>query len=280
MFETADGRDLAWRDFGGSEGAPVVALHGSPGSHSDFAPVGDVAAAEGVRLIAVDRAGYGHSTFDPNRTYRRSAADIGELADHLNIERFGVLGWSSGGPNAASCAQYLGNRVVACAIVSGPAPPEANIAQVSMSPGIRIWQRLALLAPHLMGVVFGLGMRWGQRTPDKAFEWMLQNLPACDAAIIEQPDVRASVMNTLRRPLSPTAGRAAAQDLFLESRAWGFALGDIQVPVHVWHGDADRNVAVENGRYQARTIPGAVLHEVRAEGHWLLHNHFNEILNP
>jgi pimeloyl-ACP methyl ester carboxylesterase len=77
VFELADGRDLAWREFGTSDGAPVVALHGSPGSHSNFAPVADVAARQGVRLIALDRPGYGHSTFDPHRTYRRSAADIG-----------------------------------------------------------------------------------------------------------------------------------------------------------------------------------------------------------
>ena len=91
-----------------SDGAPVVALHGSPGSHSNFAPVADVAACDGARLIAVDRAGYGHSTFDPTRSYERAATDIAELADHLHLEEFGVLGWSSGGPNRGELRPVFG----------------------------------------------------------------------------------------------------------------------------------------------------------------------------
>ena len=51
------------------------------------------------------------------------------------------------------------------------------------------------------------------------------------------------------------------------------------MPVQVWHGDADRNVVVANGRYQATEIPGSTLHEVRGEGHWLMYSRFDEILD-
>ncbi len=279
VLELRDGRDLAWREFGTSDGAPVIALHGSPGSHSNFAPVADAAAGEGVRLIAVDRPGYGHSTFDPRRTYERSAADIGELADHLNLDEFGVVGWSSGGPNSASCARYLSGRVFGSAIVSGPAPPEGNVSGEGTRRSNRIAKRIEVLAPRLMSPLVQAALRQGRRDPEKSITWMLRTLPACDARVIERPEVRAHWLNDIARPVSATAGRAAVQDICLEARPWGFDLREINCAVHVWHGDADDTVPLPNGTYQANVIPKAVLHEIRGEGHWLIYEHFGEILS-
>ncbi len=278
VFELADGRDLAWGEFGKSDGAPVVALHESPGSHSNFAPVADVAAREGVRLIAVDRPGYGHSTFNPRRTYERSAADVGELADHLMLEDFGVLGWSSGGPNALSCAHYLPSRVSGCAIVSGPAPPEGNVSAVGTKRANRLAKRLEVLAPGLMSPLFQAALQQGRRSPENSLTWMLRHLPSCDARVIERPEVRAHWVADIARPVSSTAGRAAVQDIGMEARPWGFDLREIAGPVHVWHGDADDTVPFANGIYQADMIPQATLRRIPGEGHWLIYEHFAEIV--
>jgi pimeloyl-ACP methyl ester carboxylesterase len=278
VFELADSRDLAWREFGTNDGSPVIALHGSPGSHSNFAPVADVASREGVRLIALDRPGYGHSTFDRGRTYERSAVDVGELAEHLNLEEFGVVGWSSGGPNAASCARYLGSRISGCAIVSGPAPPEGNVSAEGTRRENRVAKRLEVLAPWLMSPLFQAGMGQGRRSPEKSLAWMLRHLPACDARVLERAEVRTHLLADITRPVSSTTGRAAVQDIRLEAQPWGFDLGEIECPVHVWHGDADDTVTLANGTYQANVIPQATLHEIPGEGHWLLYEHFGDIL--
>jgi pimeloyl-ACP methyl ester carboxylesterase len=200
VFELTDGRDLAWRDFGRSDGAPVIALHGSPGSHANFAPVSEAAAREGRRLIALDRPGYGHSTFDPGRTYERSAADVGELADHLSLEAFGVIGWSSGGPNAASCARFLRGRVSGCAIVSGPAPPEAGVSAEGAKRGDRIAKRMQILAPRLMSPLFQAALRQGRRDPEKSLAWMRRHLPVCDARVIERAEIRKHWLTDIARP--------------------------------------------------------------------------------
>ena len=49
--------------------------------------------------------------------------------------------------------------------------------------------------------------------------------------------------------------------------------------MHVWHGEADRNVMFASGVYQAREIPHATLHPVPNEGHWIHYNHLDEILD-
>ena len=260
------------------DGAPVIAFHGSTGSRHHFASLSGVAADKGTRLIAPDRPGYGHSAYDSARSYESWARDVGQLADHLGIDRFAVIGHSSGGPNAAGCARFLGDRLVGCAIVSSPAPPEANISKHDMLPSNRIAQHIAPVAPRLMSTMVGAGLRQGARAPDKALAWMSRILPSCDVAVIERAEVRASLRDDIARP-SSTAGRAGVQDLRLELRPWGFYVREIAISVHVWHGDSDRNVVVENGIYLANEISGATLHKIAREGHWLYCDHFSEILD-
>lgn len=278
LFELADGRELAWSEYGSLDGAPVVAFHGSPGTRHFFAPMAEIAARKGVRLIAPDRPGYGYSTYHPGRTYETWAGDVAQLADHLSIDRFAVVGPSSGGPNAAGSARFLGERVAGCAIVSSPAPPEAGISKKGTSGTSQLTQRLALAAPRLRGFVFEMGLRLVQRWPDKAMALAGRTLPACDAAIMERPEIRAAMRTELGRPVASTAGRAAIQDLVLERTPWGFRLQDLARPVQVWHGDLDRNVSVEGGVYMATEIPGATLHRVPDEGHLLIYGHFEEVL--
>ena len=56
-----DGRRVGMAVFGAGEGFPVIALHGMPGSRLMYATMVQAAARRGVRLIAVDRPGYGRS---------------------------------------------------------------------------------------------------------------------------------------------------------------------------------------------------------------------------
>ena len=103
--------------------------------------------------------------------------------------------------------------------------------------------------------------------------------PDCDSAVIARPEVRAAVRDDLARLAGPTAARAAVQDIRLELRPWGFQLRDIETHVQIWHGDLDRNVVVEHGIHQANEMPRATLHRLPHEGHWLVHDHFGDILD-
>ena len=279
LFELADGRELAWTEYGSLDGAPVVAFHGSPGTRHFFAPLAEIAARKGVRLIAPDRPGYGHSTYHPGRTYSTWAGDLAELADHIGIDRFAVLGPSSGGPNAAGCARFLGERVVGCAIASGPAPPEARISKNQMSRTSRITQRLATAAPGLMGFAFQMGLQQVQRRPDKSMAWAVRTLPACDAAIIERPEIRAAMREELARPVASTVGRAAIQDLALELTPWGFRPpGPRAARACLARRPGSKCQRRERRLSGQRNTGRAILRRVPNGGHLLIYGHFEEIL--
>ena len=61
-----DGRILSYAEYGDPCGKPIFFFHGTPGSRY-FRPPDEITARLGVRLICVDRPGYGESTFQPGR---------------------------------------------------------------------------------------------------------------------------------------------------------------------------------------------------------------------
>jgi pimeloyl-ACP methyl ester carboxylesterase len=118
----ADGRVLGYLEAGDSAGFPVFYLHGGPGSRLEVLIYDQLAQGHNLRLIGVDRPGYGLSNPQPGRTYRDFASDLESLADHLGFGAFSVIGWSSGGPYAAAVAHFLPQRVYAAGLVASEGP--------------------------------------------------------------------------------------------------------------------------------------------------------------
>jgi pimeloyl-ACP methyl ester carboxylesterase len=262
-------------EVGDPDGWPTIGFHGTPGSRLQLALDGVVRDA-GIRLVLPDRPGYGLSTFQPDRRLTDWPRDVSQLADHLGIERFSVLGVSGGGPHSAVCAALLEDRVVAAAIVSGVAPLLDPTAAEGMMPANRAIAALARRRSRLLRVLARLQVEGLHRWPDKAIDMMLKQLPPSDVTILTRPEIRALFVEDAVH-MSRDAGRACAQDFELFAAPWGFELGAISVPVHLWQGDADRNVPPSHGSILRDAIPGAVLHECPGEGHFLVVDRIAEI---
>jgi pimeloyl-ACP methyl ester carboxylesterase len=112
VLTVPDGRQFAWAERGAQDGSPVVYLHGAPGSVVEGArsPYRAQFASAGVRLISTERAGYGVSTALPGRRFIDIVSDVRALADHVGLDRFAVVGWSTGGPHALAAAYGLTDR--------------------------------------------------------------------------------------------------------------------------------------------------------------------------
>src|SRR4029453_3352204 len=79
-----DGRALAHAEWGALQGRPLMLFHGRPGSRL-FCPDEDATNAAGVRLITIDRPGYGRSDPNPGRTLLDWADDVEELTHLLEL---------------------------------------------------------------------------------------------------------------------------------------------------------------------------------------------------
>ena len=71
-----DGRELAWLELGDAKDPAVFVFHGSPGSRLQVSFDEGAVNAARVRSIAVDRPGYGHSSFQRDRRLADWASDI------------------------------------------------------------------------------------------------------------------------------------------------------------------------------------------------------------
>jgi pimeloyl-ACP methyl ester carboxylesterase len=93
------------------EGTPVLMIHGTGGCRAVFGKQLESSLADRHRLIAVDLPGHGESddAVDP-ATYslRGMARTMGELAAHLRLDRFMILGWSLGGHIAIEMIEHEG----------------------------------------------------------------------------------------------------------------------------------------------------------------------------
>lgn len=271
-----DGRDLGWLELGDPAGMPVFAFHGTPGSRLQLAIEDSPIRVAGLRLVCPDRPGYGLSTFQLGRRLVDWPADVAHLADHLGIDRFGVMGISGGGPHSAVCAALLGGRVTSAAIVSGVGPLADPRATEGMMRSNRIITALSRRRSWVLHVAFNLQVAALRRWPSRAFDLLVKQLPPADVAILSRPEVRALLeLDAVRS--SRTAGAAAVQDFELFAADWGFDLGEIKIPVHIWQGDADRNVPPRHARLLHDAIPGSVLHEFAGEGHFMAFDHFEDI---
>ena len=107
-----DGRNLAYAEYGNVKGIPVFYAHGGPGSSREGQFFHEVAIKYGFWFIATDRPGMGDSTYLENRTLLDYPRDISELADALDIDKFGVMGWSAGGAHTTVCGYAIPERLL------------------------------------------------------------------------------------------------------------------------------------------------------------------------
>ncbi|HEX6931138.1 MAG TPA: alpha/beta hydrolase [Streptosporangiaceae bacterium] len=276
--ELADGTRVGYAEVGNPDGPPVVHLHGTPGSRLEVClPLPRRAAEDlGVRLIGLDRPGIGLSA------YRRfSVSDypqmVGDFADALRLGRFAVTGVSGGGKYACACAWGLPDRITRAATVSSTCSFDVPGARATANKQDRLVYALARWAPWLLRLMFAKFTHDARRDPAALFSG-LPELGQADQEILAGEEFRQAFGRDLAEAFRQ-GGRGLALDYALEARPWGVPLGQIRVPVEIWHGDDDRLVSAQASLILADAIPDATTHFVPGAGHFLdASDHVKDIL--
>ncbi len=258
---TGDGRTLAYLDAGPGDGLPVIYLHGIPSAAAEWrmwaSP--ELLAEWGVRLLAVDRPGVGGSAFDPHRTVASTGDDLSGLAELLGLDRFVALGYSGG----AGYALALALSSPACAgvaLMAGMAPFAPGLTDGLNPQSIR-FLGMARQTWSPFGLAYlGTTALW-HRAPERFVENALASFGPADREVFADPVVHNAMMSTSGSP------RGQRRDVALAISPWGLDLARIGVPVHIWQGDADRNVSLAMAESLADALPTARLQVLPGEGH-------------
>lgn len=291
----ADGRRLAYEECGRADGAPVFCFHGNPGSRLLWTLFDEVAQRRDLRIVAPDRPGFGGSDFQPDRDLLDWPADVAELADALSVDRFGVVGFSAGGPHAAACARELPDSVRRVALVSSVPPPSlqdrvpkrargavlAGPADTPSPGGATTEHDLGLYAAwrSLPGVSWGVfgATGWLARNWRRRFKAALaHSLSEHDADLFRQPASDVIVGDAVEAFRQGSRGPAHEFPMLAED--WGFAPGDLQVSVSLWHGSADRLVDPAGSEAFADAVPDGEFTRVDAGHYSTLVEHAESIL--
>ena len=267
----SDGRILSYADYGNAMGKPVFYFHGFPGSHQDIHLFGGAEIAEqlNIRLISVNRPGYGDSHGNQGRSLLDWPKDVTELAGHLELDSFSVLGYSGGGPFALACAFAMPERIIRIAVVSGMGPWDAPESRKGM----------AMTIPKAPKLILNGMIKTLEKKPEKIESNMKKNMPEADRLILEDQQISDAFMKTIRVGLK-NGSDGALQDARIYKGEWGFELNQITQPIQLWHGVEDLNVKVETGQYVASQLPQCNPHFLADEGHvTLIFNHIDEIFH-
>ncbi|KAH7078343.1 Alpha/Beta hydrolase protein [Paraphoma chrysanthemicola] len=272
-----DNRTLGFSIYGStSSSSPTIFLfHGMPGSRLVGRSFTTTSTRLGLRLITLDRPGYGSSTFAP-RSIVDWPADVLALADHLQIRKFSIIGASAGGPFALSCARFMpAERLRRTMVVCGIGPLDALL------------DTTPLLSWRLCGVtkwVVGLLAKW-IILPALIRPYLKNLTPAKMKALLTSqastPDEVAQLANT-PRDADGHVDNAVAQMLeafrqgpkgaYLDggilTSDWGFKVENIDgSKVRMVHGDRDQIASIAVARWIDWKLGGGRLRVVEGGTH-------------
>ncbi|RQS31169.1 alpha/beta fold hydrolase [Burkholderia sp. Bp9090] len=275
-----DACTIAWTEAGNPRGAPVVVLHGGPGSGSRPAVL-HLFDLTRTRVVLVDQRGAGAST--PRGGLRhndtmRLIGDLDALRARLGITRWGVVGGSWGAALALAYAGRHPSRVTGVVLrglflTSSREVRGLFVGARARAP--RAWQRLTaaagtaradrLIACCARRLQPGAG---AARQRAVALAWNAYE----DAILTGRP---ARGARPTQAAIDRLIDKYRIQAHYLQRHCW---LGERRllalarqaaqagVPIHAVHGTRDRVCPVDNVDRLSRAVPAAIVERVPA-GH-------------
>jgi 2-hydroxymuconate-semialdehyde hydrolase len=214
-------------------GPPVVLAHGLPGTAYDWAPLTEALAERGLRVLAYDRVGFGHSDPRPDDdfTIEANARELLGLLESEDLRDATIAGWSYGGGTAIRAALRDPSRIGRLVLVgsSGPDEPEPPaIFALLFSAPVMAWLRS--VPPVSRGLQRAMSIQAFSEQPQP--DWWLPQLRANLAAPHTSRTMREEGARFTTDGLDPAP---------------------IERPILVIHGDDDRLVplAVAEGLHRS-----------------------------
>lgn len=283
-----DGRLLGFAEYGSSTGKPLLYFHGYPSSRLEAGPIDAMAQRLGIRILALDRPGFGLSSPLPQSQIRDWPLDVQAFASEMKLSKFAVMGLSGGGPFALACAKELPQEMLTGVGLFASAPPwAAGRHHMSLSRRILSW--MSFNWPSGLKIAANVCLKalgWLTSTnfvTSRIDGWLSRQKPQNqDATQPERPvaERRENLFRLLfKEPFVQGSDAAAHETLLLSSNDWGFRLEDVSYDkVLIWHGVKDANAPIVMMRYLADKLPHCELYELPDDTHYTMFKHLEDAL--
>jgi pimeloyl-ACP methyl ester carboxylesterase len=258
-----DGRQIGYYALG--EGKPVLYFHGTASSRLEALLLRELAFTAKLQIIAIDRPGYGLSTYAPRRDLRDFACDVDSLIKHLEIERAAVLGWSGGGVFALAYVALFPERVTTAVVVGAPALP-FDVSTAHNNPLARYAMKVPyagmLALKRMRTEVLKANENIAAFLGSKEWKGMLKGCSKEDMKFFSDRGWLSLLYRSMAEAFrqGDQGVKAVLQEHQLFTKTWDIPLSRIPPgKVFVWQGAEDKTCRVENAFRITKDIPGVTV---------------------
>ena len=271
----SDGRKLGYAVEG--EGKSVMYFHGTASSRLEILLLKQLAHQNGLRLIGIDRPGYGLSTFKDRFRLRDFAFDVNAIADYLQLDSFAVLSWSGGGPFALTYTALYPNRVTRIVAVGCPALPFDPATAHNNNPFAKVAMKNPYLAKWALSMfrksILNANQDIDGYLKSRSGKSMLADWPKPDALFFADPTwlkpMYASMAEGFRQ--NGNSVKTIYQEHRLFMKPWSEPIDQIpQGKVSLWQGTQDKTCPASNAQKIAQSIKGTRVEMFPDEGHCVM----------
>ncbi len=270
-----DGRYLQYAEYGDPYGNPVIHIHGVLGCRYERLPDDRLTKNLGIRLIIPDRPGYGLSTYLPDHDYLDFADDLLELVDHLDIQKFSIMGLSIGAIYGSAFAYKTPERLSSIAMISSTPPFRSFSDFAGVPPSLKLLIAFSKYLPTVAQMIAEIAIKNACKNPGK----FLDNIPisTSDRMFFSNPLLKEHIEACLLAG-NKDCHSGFVHDILLSAEPWPFPVEDIQIKVDFWHGTEDSHSSINRIKPVIDAIPDSRLFLIEGGGHFLIYDHWQEIL--
>ena len=283
----SDNRKLGYSVYGDPEGFPILFFHGWPGTRLDISCFSNIAKKQKVKIIGIDRPGMTYSSFQKRRKVTDWPSDVLALIDHLKLEEYSILAFSTGALYAIECALQIPEKIKKIGLVS--ALPYYKIDwSGTNNKGLyrltKIFRHFPLVMRLFLRIMSDIGLNRYLRNPTKTYLKNLKDMPKLDRETWGREDIRFWLFDEFLPDLLLSKRKGIAYDLFLIGAGLGSAKEYKKphlttFPIYLWHGEADNIVPVVASVEQNKIFKDSKLTTYPNEGHKVIYTHFAEIIS-
>jgi pimeloyl-ACP methyl ester carboxylesterase len=236
----------------------------------------------------MDRPGYQASDPIASPSFEATAKVVVDVATHLGLGRFSVVGFSGGAGSALATAAVAPDRVNSVHLGGGMGSPVRGAGK-ALPASRRIFFKVAASAPPVAKFLVGrMSKRMNKllgpklQMPTLAVLELLEGSAKGSQVSAAESFARHTAQEDLHAWVSEYLEGARAigavwSDMASLSRPWSFELDALKTPVELWHGTDDGAVPYRYAQALSKLLPNATLHQLEGEGHFVFLTHGHEV---
>ncbi len=268
-FTTSDNVKLGVHEYGDPKGHPILFYHGT-GAHIHPMLLHKPGQDLGFRIIVPTRPGISDSSFT-KWTHMSYAGYMEELADHLKLDKFAIMGISGGGPTLMASARHMPQRLTCVCALACASPLYGDpVMQKQIGFTDRIYAKLANHMPlwefEVMYSFVGLSQKL-LKSPKTFTKMFSGSLCEADNRLFAHEDFQYMFMRDMQESFKHGT-KGPSYDAQRIVQTWDFNVEDITAHIDVFQGEDDLFVPMVFAKYYETKLKDVAFHVIPKEGHF------------